>query len=104
MDVNGFMRKSGITANLKGYEATKRAIEICIEDPNVKMTALYFIIANEFKTTTHAIERNIRHAIGKSFKNMDRSMKEALFSTFNVAPTSAQFIKQVAHAIRKGLI
>lgn len=104
MTVYGFMRKSGITANLKGYEATRRAIEICIEDPDVKMTALYYIIANEFKVTSHAVERNIRHAISKGFKKMDHVLKESVFSTFTEAPTNAEYLKQVAHAIRNGLI
>lgn len=54
----------GIHAELKGFEFLNYAMEIY--KPGQGIIKLYESVAEHFGTTRQRVERNIRHAIGKS--------------------------------------
>lgn len=55
----------GVTPNLMGFNYICEAIDILVDEPNIKTIALYALIAKKCKTTSTSVERTIRHAITK---------------------------------------
>ncbi len=72
-EVRTDIRKIGITPDLNGYWYISDAVEMisnCSNRTNLCITReLYPKIAERRKTTASAVERGIRHAITRSFKN-----------------------------------
>ena len=66
------LNELGISCNLKGRKYLERAIELVLEYGEVPLhKVLYPNIALTFNTTCSRIERAIRHAIERSFLNVD---------------------------------
>ena len=67
------IREIGITPDLNGYWYISDALKIIIASENKAnlciVRKLYSEIAQKRKTSASAVERGIRHAIGKSFNN-----------------------------------
>lgn len=103
MNVNEYMVKSGIPAHLKGFEATKRAIELCIEKPDIGCMEIYNTIAKEYGISSYAVERRIRFALNQGFRNMDEELKNIIFNNEDHL-TRIHYIKNVAFAITNGII
>jgi two-component system response regulator (stage 0 sporulation protein A) len=81
------MRK-GLKPNLKGFKYTRKAVELCVSDPDyLEMITkrLYPEIAKEFKTTSSRTERAIRHAIEVRYTGQK--------------PTNSEFIAQLVEEV-----
>ena len=103
MNVNEYMAKSGIPVHLKGFEATKRAIELSIEKPDIGCMEIYNIVAKEYGITSYAVERRIRFAVNQGFRNMDEELRNIIFKNEDHV-TRIHYIKNVAYAITHNLI
>lgn len=99
MTVNEFMLKSGVPACLKGFELLQRAIEICMEDPEISCMELYEVLGNEKGISKIAAERRIRTAVKRGFNDMDKNLKQRLFGD-KVYIRNNDYIKNVAYAIK----
>lgn len=97
--VNEFMLKSGVPAALKGFELVKRAIEICMENPEISCMELYEVLGNEKGISKGAVEHRIRTAIKRGFNDMDKNLKQRLFGD-KVHIRNNDYIKNVAYAIK----
>ena len=94
-----FFTKIGLFANLAGYNFLMCAVKLSIDSPDMLLkitTKLYPRIAEIYKTTTKAVERNIRNAIeavfikGKIFEVANKYYG-GNFSA-NDKPTNSEFI------------
>ena len=77
--IKATLRDLGIRPNLDGFEYLTDAIGIIADDPSMKMTALYALIARRRDTTHAAVERSMRHAIHKGMDIGDPALYTQLF-------------------------
>ena len=103
MTVQEAIIKLGISPHLKGFVAIKRAIEILLDNKEVKMTYLYYEIGKEQNTSASNIERRMRFAIESGYSHMDKELKKVLFNNKgNIR--NFEFLKVVTFAIENNLI
>ncbi len=91
-----------VPTNILGYRYLVEAVKIVVVDPsNISrvFANLYAEIANKFETTIPCVERSIRHAIHKSFDQMECPEEIFVYKNGRV-PTNSQFIATVAEYIR----
>lgn len=55
----------GITPSLKGFYYILDAVEVFIDNPNIKFMDMYEVIAIRHNTEARRVERSIRHAFSK---------------------------------------
>lgn len=67
----------GITPNLRGFSFICYAIEIVMADPEIKLCAVYELVARKTGTEWRNVERSIRHCIKKTYK--DRHVRNSEF-------------------------
>lgn len=77
--IKATLRDLGIRPNLHGFEYITDAIKIIVDDPNIKMTALYAIIARRRDTTPAAVERSMRQAVDKGVNIGDKTLYVQFF-------------------------
>lgn len=101
------LKKAGIPNQIKGYEYLGEAVEMVVRDKNVIHAItkeLYPSVSKKFGTTPSRVERGIRHAVTKSFDNMDQDTVYELFgntiSYHRGKATNAQFIAALSDVIR----
>lgn len=104
MTVNEFMQKSGIPLHLKGYESVKKSLEVLVEHPEFSMKQTWCMTAEELNCNYNNVERNIRFIINESYRNMDSGIKRVCFHGKKKVPTTAEYLKSIACAIRNNLI
>ena len=97
--VTRILQELAIPANVKGYNYTRTAILMAIEDQelvHLVTKSLYPQVAKEHKTTPSRVERAIRHAIEVSWTRGEAEAYEKLFGysskTKDVKPTNSEFI------------
>ena len=62
--------KMGISSNIKGFYYILDAVDIIKKQQiHTNMTTIYEMLSKKHDTTPGAIERGIRHAINKAYKN-----------------------------------
>ena len=103
MTVGEYMAKSGIPVYLKGHEATRRAIELCMENPDIRFCSVYEIVGEECGITPFAAERRIRFSVQEGFRSMDKELRKIIFLDKEKVK-NVEYIKAVAYAIRSNLI
>ena len=54
--------KCGMPVGLKGFQYIPEACSVLAEEPNIKITVMYEVVAKKFDTTPSRVERAIRHA------------------------------------------
>ena len=95
--IHNYLTRLGVSPAHKGYECISIALKLIEEDPRIKMTALYTIIAKKVDHTASAVERNIRHAHTRACNYGDVEFWNTIFG-YNVRPysgttTNAEFLK-----------
>ena len=97
----------GVPAHIKGYSYLRRAIELCVAEPellNLITKALYPRVARAFGTTASRVERAIRHAIEVAWDRGDIDVLQRYFgntvSLDKGRPTNSEFIALVTDRIR----
>lgn len=103
MTVNEFMVKSGIPAHYGGFELVERAIELCMEMPDLGCMKLYEIVAKENGIKITSAERRIRYAVEQGLKLMDEDLKHILFNNKERVKRN-EYVKTVAYAIKNHVI
>ena len=91
------LQRIGISKKLSGYGYLVRVANLYIEDPRNINKILYPMVAEEFHTTTKAVERDIRYAIHSSWEKCSTQTKEEVFGDSNIiylnkAPSTSQFM------------
>ena len=103
LTLNEFMDKSAISMKTKGGPLLKCALEMCIEEPDIKLEAIYCILADKNKTTRNAVEKRIRVAVDNSCKEMDAEFKNKLFMGRKSRITNGDYLRTVAFVIRNNM-
>jgi two-component system response regulator (stage 0 sporulation protein A) len=100
------LRKLGMPANVRGYNYSLRAIQLCVVDPSYirEITKrLYVDIAACYNTTPSRVERGIRHAVEKVFDRGDEDYIYKVFgNTLDIKKgklTNSEFIAASANEI-----
>lgn len=86
--VTEVLKMLGIPSHIKGYEYTRRAVLLIIDDSEYisSMTKLlYPTLATEFETTSSRVERAIRHAAEIAWERGNIEIQEKIFG-YSVSP------------------
>lgn len=106
-EIANILIRCGISQNLKGYLYLKEAILLAVENPNITFQLtkiLYPMIADSYDTTPECVERSMRHAIDKSWKESLRYELEFTM-IFARKPSNGVFIKNLArYFLKEGVI
>lgn len=102
-EVCSMLIRNGISQNLKGYLYLKEAVMLAVRNPEITFEltkVLYPRVAEKYDTTAKCVERSMRHAIDKSWKE---SLEYGLELTlvFSRKPTNGNFIRSLATTILK---
>ena len=105
--ISNYLKRLGVSANLKGCYYLRYAIMILINDRRLISAVtkeLYPRVAKEFKTTPSRVERNIRNAIERGWERgmMNEQFAKDVFSygVFHRGkPTNSEFLAEVADHI-----
>lgn len=103
MTVGQYMIKSCIPASFKGFPMVHRAIELCVEIPEIEMEEVYKVISNEFDASRNNTERRMRWAVDHGFDEMDEELRQSIFGN-RKRMTTTIYVKSVAFAIKSGII
>jgi len=93
----------GNQPSVKGYQYIKKGIAYCMRDPRSVTNLsqlLYPKLAEEFGTTSAAVERAARSAIKESWHRRDRELSKEIFSNSlqgsDDVPSNSLYIAAVA--------
>ena len=107
MRITNLLHEMGVPAHIKGYNYTRRAIELAMQKQTVVhyMTSeLYSQLAKEFGTTPSRVERAIRHAIEIAWSRGNLQVIQEWFgftvSADKAKPTNSEFIALIADRLR----
>ncbi len=99
-----FVRKLHIRPHLKGYSYLITAIVLGLHHPQLMQSLtnrLYPAVAEVYRTTASAVERNIRSAIDLAFSN-DADQLQALFHYRTRKPYISEVLALALETIRFG--
>lgn len=98
------LRRLKISGTLRGHRYLTAAVAATVRDPDRILFItkdLYPELARRFRTTPSCIERNMRHAIGKAWKNGGAAALEQLTQArLHHRPSNSEFIDLVANSLR----
>lgn len=110
MEVTRVIQSLKIPPHFKGYSYLREAILMTIQDPNLinEVTKkLYPLIAAQYHTTQHRVERSMRFAIETVWNKGDVKVLQVLHDLFGYCvddkkgkPTNASFIAIISDKIR----
>lgn len=108
--VSAILLELGMPTHIKGFQYTREAIIMCVEDfdrINAVTKVLYPEIAKVYRTTASRVERAIRHAIEVAWDRGDINVLQTYFgyavSSAKGKPTNSEFISLIAdHLLLNG--
>ena len=104
IEIEQILMDVGIPAHLLGWRYSKKAIMIALEDEN-KLTLitrnLYPDVAKAFKTTSSGVERGIRNALKKAWRNTEHIKKSKITQ---YVPHDKRFTNKEFIAVAVGLL
>ena len=74
--------KCGMPVGLKGFQYIPKACAVLAEEPNIKITVMYDVVAKRFNTTASRVERAIRHAFERVLFLGDKDLCRTYFGTY----------------------
>ena len=99
------LRRLRISGKLMGFRYLTYAVARAVNDPSLTSLitkVLYADIARAYRTTSSRAERNIRHAIRRSWEIGSRELLEEMAGCALLkCPSNAEFIDIVAYYIRR---
>lgn len=107
--VTNLLINFGFRPKLIGFSYLRRAIIYCVEngtDVSISKT-IYPLIAQEFNSTYHRVERAIKTAIETAFNFYNPNLINimgASIDPFKERPTNSEFIFLIADKIRNNLL
>lgn len=99
------LRRLGVTAEYKGYAYAAYAVALCAERPELLQVVtkdLYPEVARRYRTTWHAVERNIRTVIAVAWKRNPAMLDHIAGGFLKDKPNAAQFLAVVTEELRRG--
>lgn len=105
--VSNLLLSLGLQAKLRGYAYLRDAILETIQRPGQLVTKeLYPTVGKPYQANQVQVERSIRSAIEKAWKNRDDQLWRRYFRTEPdgqlAKPTNAEFISCIAERVRRG--
>ena len=86
IDLRKLLIKLGISSNLKGFHYIIESVNIIRnQKKHIRMTDVYKKVSKSYENTPNAVERAIRHAIDKSYKENNFIKKIYSFKPDNSA-------------------
>ena len=82
--------KCGMPVGLKGFQYIPEACAVLAEEPNIKITVMYEVVAKRVNSTPSRVERSIRHALLRTRKKGNPEMVQKYFGNEN---TNASTLK-----------
>lgn len=73
----------GVPVSVKGFRYIPEACAVLAEEPNIKIIALYSVVAKKFDTTQNAVERSIRNALLRTREKGNPEMVQKYFGNEN---------------------
>ena len=105
--VTQLLMQLGIPLNINGFRYLRTGIMLCVDNPeliNAITKVLYPQIAKQCRTTAHCVERAIRYAIEKAWKDGDVDEISACLdyhlNKHRMKPSNSEFIAIVAEKMR----
>ena len=101
-DILDLLYRLGISANYAGFFQTACAVELCRADPErlLLVTKLvYPDVAKRCKTSSCAVESNIRTACGIAWKNNRRLLEQLAYKPFPQKPHNTQFFAILLYSL-----
>lgn len=102
----------GFSPSVRGFHYLRSGIIKCFSNmllaENIT-TELYPLIAEEYETTPHRVERAIRHSVEKAFREANEETYKKLTTLFIIPkgktkPTNSDVIAALADSLRVGTI
>lgn len=94
----------GVPTEMRGYKYLKAAVMLCLENEEYIYSTtkmLYPEIANQYETTSIAVERDIRHAIERVCRSTSRDvLKEYFGNVQGDKLTNRKFISGLVEYIK----
>jgi two-component system response regulator (stage 0 sporulation protein A) len=109
MEIIALLKRIRFPFHVRGYHYTKTAMEIILNDSGVLEAVtkeLYPAIAQVHNTTSHAVERALRHGIELTYsRNTPKELNQALglYDPNNNRPTISEFLAVVTEEVRMTL-
>lgn len=69
--------KCGMPVGLKGFQYIPEACAVLAEEPNIKITVMYEVVAKRVNSTPSRVERAIRHAFQRGYKLGNKAVYES---------------------------
>lgn len=92
MSPEDFIRKSSIPYSLKGREYIIRAMELIIENPEIKMQEIEMQIALERKCTVVAVDKCLSRIIKLYYEDMPSEFRESVYFGKKNKITTKEFL------------
>ena len=106
MDVEGLLRRMGLTQNYRGLRETAEAVRIALAEPESLCMVtkwLYPASAKRCGTTWKSLERNIRTVVRIAWDKNPELLCEIAGCRLTRRPTAGQFIAQLAAYLDRGV-
>ena len=103
INIESLLKELCVNPCILGFNYLKDAIEMCLKDQNMLCgvtKVLYPTIAEKYKTTTHRVERAIRHAIETSWGKIDGETYHQVFYNELDKLTNSRYIAYVCSYIK----
>ena len=93
------LTRLGVTANYAGFRQCAYAVYLCVQDPDKLALVtkwLYPDVAKHCRTTSGAVERNIRTVAKQAWRNNPALLSVLSGGVYDAPPSSARFIAMLA--------
>lgn len=90
--------KCGMPVGLKGFRYIPEACAVLNEEPDIKITVMYGVVAKKFDTTPSRVERAIRHAFERVLFLGDKDLCRMYFGTYT---TNSHMLKTLLWNVKK---
>ena len=105
MKIQNLLYSIGLTANYTGCQQMMIALEIATQEPEslcLVTKRLYPETARRCGTNWKAVERNIRTALHRAWKNSQHTLEQMVGHSFDSMPKPAQFLAILVHVLFNG--
>lgn len=84
--------KCGMPVGLKGFQYIPEACAVLAENPNIKITVMYEVVAKRVDSTPSRVERAIRHALVRTRKKGNPEMVQKYFGNENTNSSTLKLL------------
>lgn len=103
-EITKILMELGTPCHLAGCDLIRQAVVIMLNSRKIKQTDVYRQLGKQNGKTPSQVERNVRHAIEVTFKNIHSETVKKYFGNtvdYNgVKPCNAQFLATIAEHVK----